>query len=352
MSVTMADLARAARVSRATVSLALRNRPEIPEATRRRIQQLAKQLNYKPNPLVSALMATRRQNRTSYQSTLGFVTNHETRDGWKQNSSAYWKFYDGARTRALALGYELQDFWLREPGMSSSRLRAILQARGIRALIVAPLPIENAALPAFDWSTFAVVTLGYSVREPDFHRVSHDYFHGITTALSRCRARGYRRIGFFIDRRVSLVVFNLWHAAYLAEQKTTIGVEPIEPLLGEIWSDPRIRPWIKRNRLDALVSLDVWRMQAASLLPSDLTVVSLNADESPVPVAGISRDFNLLGEAAVDRLISLLHGGHCGIPTRAQTLLIEGMWVNDELLGSVAGVGGRLGPKVALQSGS
>jgi transcriptional regulator with XRE-family HTH domain len=56
-SVSMADVAKAARVSKNAVSLALRGDPQISESTRRRIEEAAKKLGYRRNPVVGELMA-------------------------------------------------------------------------------------------------------------------------------------------------------------------------------------------------------------------------------------------------------------------------------------------------------
>ena len=67
----LSDIARKAKVSVSTVSLALRNRPQIPAATRERLQAAAKALYYQPNPLVSAYQANVRSGRQRrYRGTL------------------------------------------------------------------------------------------------------------------------------------------------------------------------------------------------------------------------------------------------------------------------------------------
>lgn len=53
--VSLKDLARELGVSIATVSRALRNSPEIGEDMRERVKQLAKDLNYRPNPFARSL---------------------------------------------------------------------------------------------------------------------------------------------------------------------------------------------------------------------------------------------------------------------------------------------------------
>lgn len=60
--------------------------------------------------------------------------------------------------------------------------------------------------------------------------------------------------------------------------------------------------------------------------------MSLNVDEAPHPMPGVSRDFEVIGEAAVDRVVSLLQHNQRGVPKRPRTLLIEGLWSHDELL--------------------
>jgi len=54
---SLAELAKLAGTSKATVSLALRDHHKISEATRKRIQELAKIHGYRVNPMVSAQMA-------------------------------------------------------------------------------------------------------------------------------------------------------------------------------------------------------------------------------------------------------------------------------------------------------
>ena len=60
---TMRQLAALAKVSRTTISLALRNHPSIPASTRDRIQQLARQHGYRSDPLITTLMNQLRLSR-------------------------------------------------------------------------------------------------------------------------------------------------------------------------------------------------------------------------------------------------------------------------------------------------
>lgn len=133
----MADVAKRAGVHVTTVSLAMRNHPRLPESTRRRIRELADRMNYRPDPLLRALVSYRgnvieRRNIP----TLAYVTNWKTRWGWK-NATGHPDFYSGATKMAERLGYKIEHFWKQEPGFTEGRLSRMLFSRGINGIIIA-----------------------------------------------------------------------------------------------------------------------------------------------------------------------------------------------------------------------
>ena len=70
--VGLRDIASAAGVCLMTVSLSLRGSPKISAATRDRIQHLADEMGYRPDPEISRLMRHLRSSRTS-QGKVGLV---------------------------------------------------------------------------------------------------------------------------------------------------------------------------------------------------------------------------------------------------------------------------------------
>ena len=140
MSGTVQAVAVAAGVSRATVSLALRNDRSIAATTRSRIYAVAEQLGYKTNPLVSALMSSIHARRLSQKHTvLAYVTTDPQFAPWR-TWRMFIEMHDGAKARAEELGYRLEEFPLRTPGMTPKRYVQMLQTRGILGLLIAPLP--------------------------------------------------------------------------------------------------------------------------------------------------------------------------------------------------------------------
>jgi LacI family transcriptional regulator len=124
--VTQSDVARVAGVHNTTVSLSLRNCHSIPEATRKRIQAIADEMGYYPDPTLQALVAYRKGRLSSrFKETLAYVTNWETRFGWRALPE-HERAYVGAQRKAAELGYKLEHFWLGEPGMSERRMGDVL----------------------------------------------------------------------------------------------------------------------------------------------------------------------------------------------------------------------------------
>src|SRR3954465_73494 len=93
--VTMAAVAKRAGVHVTTVSLALRNHPSLPVATRQRLQALAKEMGYQPDPALSSLVAYRSRTKPARTKLmLAYVTNWDTRWGWKE-ASPHAEFFAG-----------------------------------------------------------------------------------------------------------------------------------------------------------------------------------------------------------------------------------------------------------------
>lgn len=83
---TIKDVAEKCGVHHTTVSRALRDHPSIPAATRVKIKAAADELGYQSDPFLSSLSSRRKNAHApgSAIANLAWITNFETRDGWKQ----------------------------------------------------------------------------------------------------------------------------------------------------------------------------------------------------------------------------------------------------------------------------
>jgi LacI family transcriptional regulator len=329
-AVTMQRIADEAGVSRMAVSLALRNSPKISEQTRARIHEIATQLGYRPNPLVSALMTQLRDvRRVPRPTTLAFVTAFPTADGWRR-PGPFVDFFDGAKSRAEALGYTLEEWWARKPGLSVERFSEILYNRNIHGLLIAPLPAGGSTLD-LNWQRFAPATIAFSLDSPLIHRASNDQYHSIRMAIHKLRDRGYRRIGLAITEEQDVRVQRKWTAGYLVEQQSLKPGERVPTLLASGQFGRAFQDWFQEHRPDAVLTQETrcveFLRELGHNVPQHVGVAHLALNESDTGFAGVNQNGQIVGASAIDLVDAQLRRNERGLPASPKTVLIQGRWI-------------------------
>ena len=96
----MAEIAQELGVASSTVSRALRGDPRISVEMRQRVETLAKNTGYRPNPLVSALMASRRRRGGGGEvDVIALVTNYGGRESWRAKDVCRWEYEASLRAQ-------------------------------------------------------------------------------------------------------------------------------------------------------------------------------------------------------------------------------------------------------------
>lgn len=333
--VTLADIAKKAGVSVMTVSRALRNQENISPETQKRIQKIADDLGYRPNPLVSALMTYRRAARpVKAHLNLAFITNFTTRDGWKAEK-LYDEFFQGVMDSADRHGYGVETFWMREPGLTSERLTQILETRSIHGLIIAPLPTAHGHLH-LDWNRFSAGTFGYSLTSPMLHRAANHQFRSMRHAMRELRRLGYRRLGLTLPASLNERVDRQWVASFLVEQLRYPANErvPIFVVDDSDWTFEHFREWCHKNQPDVVIShedvvLD-WFKSLKVRVPEDIGFVHLNCPDKSGHFAGIYQNGAEIGVACADMVIAMINRNERGVPELPRSVLIDGTWVEGQ----------------------
>jgi len=324
----MQDVANAAGVARSTVSLALRNDRSIPPATRSRIFAAAEHLGYKTNPLVSALMTSLHARRARQRhSVLAYVTTDPEVTPWR-SYRMYIELHEGAATRAEELGYRLEEFALRAPGMTPRRYAQMLQTRGILGLLIAPLPLGEHTIE-LDFTNFAVVGIDMSVAEPPIERVSNDHFQSALLAIRECQALGYRRIGFIVSRQLSERLGHRWIAACDFAQGAMPAAQRVAPLMPPGTDDilGAMPEWYAREKPDVVIMAEL-NPHGHYPLPPRVGMVSLSLEEPALgSVAGIFQDNRRLGAIAIEHLVARLERCEFSIDDRSRLHLLAGRWI-------------------------
>ncbi|HEY0257589.1 MAG TPA: LacI family DNA-binding transcriptional regulator [Candidatus Methylacidiphilales bacterium] len=334
--ITIRDIAAEAGVHFTTVARALKNDPRVHPDTLAHVQKIARELGYIPDPMLSSLMAYRQSNRTSdYHGTIGWITADPTRDGWQWE--AFRLYRQGAAEALARQGYRLEDFWMKEPGLTAKRASQILFNRGIRGLLICPLHVSDGHL-SLQWEQFAAVTFGYTLFRPALHLCTASHYHSLHSCMRKLHLLGYRRVGLAITQHLNQRMDQIWTAAYhigFSPQRSAKYLPPFyipgnnAPTPGKP-SREKFLAWFRKHEPDAVIFLDwdivQWLRDEGLRIPEDVGLASPILQESQVAHSGILEPSRDIGRVAADFVVGMIQRGEFGSPRIPQRILLEGRW--------------------------
>lgn len=210
---TIEDVARVAGVSLATVSRALRGLPNVAAVTRQRVERVADELGYRPDPNASRLATGRSR-------TVGVAVPYISQ----------WYFSQVVAGIEAVLADQGYDLLLISVGTEEAKRRFVHEwpnlQRRVDALILVDLGFDADELALFEQDHALVVTIGYDF--PAFSAVTIDNRAAAQLAVSHLTGLGHRSIGLIGDDPegpISFDVPNERRAGYLAALQA-VGITP------------------------------------------------------------------------------------------------------------------------------
>ncbi|MCC5842653.1 MAG: LacI family DNA-binding transcriptional regulator [Verrucomicrobia bacterium] len=334
--ITLGMIAQKADVSRATVSRALRNHPQLPRHTCERIQAIAEDMGWRPDPETSRLMHHLRESRQVQRvSTLAILNDYPGRkDPYNDPYTA--ALLHSARRRADTLGYHIDELWLREPGLTARRATGILHARGITGVLVPPEIDPLPQLP-LDWSSFSSVATTTTAQPATMNRVLPDNYGNLCKLMDALLRRKRKRVWLLslkgLEDRTEHCPSNVYHA-YTAQTPslTTLPVFYWDTYPCGDDAAAAMTELYVRHKPDTVIVADAWLLdtlerRTQTRRRKDYLALCYSNAQPGLP--GINQRPELVGSAAIDLLSAHILRGETGLPEVPKLLRIPGTLEGD-----------------------
>ena len=329
----MQQIGQAAGVSKSAVSLALRNDPRIPEATRLRIQAIAQEMGYRRNPVVDSLMTQLRAGgQPVFEATLGVINCSSLED--LSQSHTFRHFREGVLCRAKDLGYGVEEFWLQQSDMRPQRLKQILEARGIRGLILIaslrPDTIDRAYVDF--WYDFACVVIGATHLNNRLNCVSNDQYLTARRATEKVFELGYKRPVLVVppdddallEEKFSAGFYSAAHHLPVKDQLPVVALDMADPSAALQAIHQQKPDVVITNKSEFYASLQ----DDGFSFPTDLGLVHLDWHDALANIAGMRQNNRVVGSAGVDLVVGQLQKNEFGSQEFPKLVQIESVWVD------------------------
>jgi len=333
--ITQKQIARAAGVSRSTVTRALRNDPQVSQAQSERIQAIAAKLGYRNNPLVSALMTQVRAGKVGkYKGMLAYVVYGWSEPDWEKDEEQQ-AMLQGAVQRAEELGYGVDLYHYKNT--DQARLSRLLWSKGINGVLI-PVPQYEKTTPLeLKWDIFNAVTVGFRFGYQPLHFASSDFFASIWNALQILDKRGYQKPGLIIDLNIDSFAHFRMDGAMASFQINCLKADKRIPSLHLNPDKPKdLISWWNRYRPDVILSNSIFAFHALHetgvSYPRDTGYLLLRRSYEKNEVAYMDRHNDLIGAAGVDIVTARINRNENGLPQCQRGTLVESELVDGRTL--------------------
>ncbi len=328
-------IAKALGLSQAAVSLALRGSRRVSKEMREKVKEKAKQMGYRQNAYVRTLMSHIRAGKAmNEQGSLALFIDSPSEADWYRGSRAYQSYDQGILRRASELGFTVERFFLKAPGITPAKADSVIFARGVQGLIFLP-PYRGNRSYAVHWERYACIGIGMGWGEQDLDVVDQDHLANYVLAFKKLTQSGYQRIGTALSgghvrehRRGAR-----WMPGYCDCQYSLPESRRIPLFVGDINASSlkEFRKWYDRWQPDAFISIDGserhWFEEMKLKVPGNVAMACL-AVPSGSSFSGIDERNGKAGAAAVDLVVAKIARNEYGIVQEPSVLMIGGRWVD------------------------
>lgn len=327
---TIKEIARKSGFSPSTVSYALRDNPRIPDATREKIKEIAKEMGYQRDAHLGQLMA-HLKNRSKRAAACPIIWLNSTTNPnhWHETPWAR-EFFESASQRAHEQGFALSEVWVHDQKIPHSRLDEVLKARGAQGIILSTPLKDQDWTQWIDWNAYATVILDDPFALPQFDHVYANYCANMRMAVEQALSRGYKRPKVWLSQYEDYWTGYGYTSECLRQNRVRPELgELLTPFAKEITKEAA-KAWMDEHKPDLVIAptatLGMRLVELGYRIPEDvgyLAMYVLNADSK---WSGISQLHMQQSIIAVDRIAALLQLNTLGRQTHPLHILIRGDW--------------------------
>lgn len=345
--VGMAQVAREANVSIATVSRVMSGSANVQEETKARVLAVAERYGYVPDPLVSRAASSRW--RVPLENGGNIIAYVKQPGSVPKPNLIYDTAYLGIREAAKKLGYRLE-YYYQADYPTPRALGKVLTSRGIEGLII-ERRLKHVRTNDFDWANFAAVMVGKGHSETPIHSIRINPYDQMWMAIEEVASRGYRNIGVVWlkhtpsvhddDMRLSAI---LGQQHRLAQRKIRLCAMHYGAVFGgqrlNAESFPQeLARWHESNKPDAVIGFNdfvFWQLKEfpSFVCPQKTAYASLyrTTIRGTVDISGILQTDHDPGAQAVYLVDTLLRANKKGCPVQVTDHAVSLKWHEGETL--------------------
>ena len=336
--ISISDIAKQTKLSKASVSFALRNSPMVSKQTRKKVQEVAKEMGYQNNAVVSSLMSKlRKKNLTSFVETIAIVNGNSDEFALERHPTLP-TYYQGIKKEANRLGYAINEFWLHSDDFKRKNIARIFHSRGIRGGIILGHTFGNEFPKYFEkiLHEFYFVSAGIRTYNQSLEVVASDDFLISYKAFVEAVALGYKRIAIVLDEYIDDLVGGTLIGGFLRAQlkNKKANIPPFMESEQSPYFKNALQEWVEQYKPDAILFLlnttrEILK-NISFIKKNKIKLIQLERRSKIKDWIGIEQNNDVVGRVAVRRLADMLNRNSTIIGENSNMItLIKPTWINE-----------------------
>jgi LacI family transcriptional regulator len=304
------EIARMAEVSRSTVSRVINNDPNVSDATREKVLQIVKQVDYRPNVAARGLAAGRTR-------VLGLVIPMGVAALF---TDPYFPILiQGVSSACNSLDHSVM-LWLAEPEYERRMTRQILNNGLIDGVILASALLDDPVGQALAESDLPFVMVGRHTTNNQVHYVDVENYSSSRDAVLHLFRQGRRRVGTVAGPANLIAGYDRQRGYAAALHARGLAVEPGLVAEGDFTDDggyAAMQQLLPQEPDAVFVASDAMALgalralrEAGKRVPDEVAVVSFDdmpfAVRADPPLTTVRQPIDRVGATAAEMLISLI----------------------------------------------